>query len=45
MAKTQGGRLGSRGQQPKALTFKQVADALGVSERTAYRMMDRHGYK
>ena len=22
-----------------------VADAMGVSERTAYRMMDRHGYK
>ena len=24
---------------------RKVADALGVSERTAYRMMDRHGYK
>ena len=24
---------------------RKVADALGVSERTAYRMMERHGYK
>jgi DNA-binding NtrC family response regulator len=24
---------------------RKVAEALGVSERTAYRMMDRHGYK
>ena len=24
---------------------RKVAEALGVSERTAYRMMERHGYK
>ena len=24
---------------------RQVAEALGVSERTAYRMLERHGYR